>query len=333
MRISFRQGIIRHQTTLSGPNWLQKTSLAGTSIDLNADTEPVVFTCAHYAANYLFEQTQTIIGAWGSGAPGSINGALVPLGQTQYLFWDIDLATGALTHGWTLIPPMVTPIEPTTPAPDTHWFDTTNTRMRVFRKPGAAAGTWQDKIRLFAGTYDQNAIIIPNIIGSQVGLTGGNWSAGNLILGVNNKPLKQSDGTFATTESDLIIQQTSGQNVRFDMALVYAMASEEIPKFSLVTFQPDRRIGLASSNQPTRFVSGIVTQDLYQDEVGQIISNGVVRNEQWDWQPSEINAPLFLGTNGEIRLNPPNAGFVQQVGYVYDQDSIYFNIFPPVRLR
>lgn len=333
MRINFRQGIIRHHTTLSGPAWLQKTSLSGSSIDLLAGTEPVIFTTAHYDANYIFEENGVIVGAWGGGAPGSINGPLTAVGQTQYLFWDIDLATGILSRGWTLIPPIVTSIEPTNPLPDTHWFDLMNTRMRVFRQPGASAGHWQDKVRLFAAVYDSSAIIHPFPIGSQVGISNGNWGAGNLILGVNNKPLKQADGTFVTTESPLIVQQTSGQNVKFDMTLVYGMASEEIPKFSLITFMPDRKLALASTNIPTRFVTGIVVEDLHESEVGQVISNGVVRNEQWNWLPSEIGKPIFLGTAGEIRLNPPNAGFVQQVGTVYDQDSIYFNLFPPVRLR
>lgn len=333
MKLNFRQGIVRHQTALTGPNWLQKTSLTGASIDLNAGDEPVVFTTAHYGANYVFEETRTIVGAWGSGVPGSNNSSLIANGQTQYLFWDIDLATGAVTRGWTLIPPIISSIEPTNPLADTHWFDLLNTRMRVFRKTGNAPGQWQDKVRLFAAKYDSSANIIPFPIGSQVGISDGNFGGGNLILGTNNKPLKQSDGTFVTTESDLIIQQTSGQSVKFDMALVFAQASEEIPKFSLVSFQPKRKIGLASSNNTTSFVSGLVVEDLHQEEIGQVITNGVVRNEQWDWLPTQINKPLFCNASGQLRLTPPTVGVVQQVGFVYDQDSIYLNLFPPVRLR
>jgi hypothetical protein len=333
VKISFREGIIRHQTPISGPDWLQKTSLSGNSIDLNASTEPTVITFAHYGANYLFEENRTVVGAWGGGAVGSVNGPLVAHGQTQFLYWDVDLATGALTRGWTLVPPIISSTEPTSPQADTHWFDLINARMRVFRKPGSSPGSWQDKIRLFAATYDSNAILIPFPLGSQVGLVGGNWNAGNLLLGVNNKPLKQSDGTFATTESELIVHQTSGQNVKFDMALVYAQAAEEIPKFYLVSFQPNRRIGLASSNNMTNFVSGIVVEDLNQEEVGQVITNGAVRNEQWNWLPDQINKPLFCGVSGELKLTPPTVGVVQQVGFVYDQDSIYLNLFPPVRLK
>lgn len=334
MIINFRQGIVRRQTNLTGPDFLRKNSMAGTSIDLIVSPEPTVFTIAHYDSNYLFEETRSIIGAWGSDAIGSTNGPLSP-NQTQYLYWDVSLATGELTRGWTAVPPIISATEPTNPQPDTHWFDLLNTRMRVFRKPNpTSTGSWQDKVRLFAATYDSNAIINPFALGSQVGITGQDYRAGNIILGVNNKPLKQSDGTFVTTESNLIIYQTSGQNVKFDMTLVYAQAAEEIPKFYLVAFQPDRKIKLArSSINTSSFVSGIVIEDLHEEEVGQIISNGIIRNEQWNWTPPQINKPLFCGPNGELKLTPPTIGFVQQVGYVYDQDSIYLNLFPPVRLR
>ena len=332
MKIEFRQGIIRHQTSLSGVGWLQKTSLSGNTIDLNAQTEPVIFTAAHYGANYLFEESHTVIGAWGSGTPGSNNAALTP-GEQHWLYWDIDLATGGLSRGWTKIAPFISATEPTSPVHDSHWFDLVNTRMRVFRKVGDNPGAWQDKIRVFAGVYNTASTVVPYPLGTQVGISGGQWNVGNLILGANNKPLKQSDGTFVTTESSLIIQQTSGQNVKFDMVLVYAQASEEIPKFHLISFQPNRRIGLASSNNTTSFVSGIVVEDLHQEEVGQIVTNGVIRNEQWNWSTADINKPLFCGPTGELRLNPPTVGAVQQVGFVYESDAIYLNLFPPVRLR
>lgn len=330
MQLSFRQGIIRYQTTLQGPQWLLKTSMSGTSVDLNANGEPTVMTFAHYGANYVMEENHTVVGAWGSGAVGSTNGPLAP-NVTQYLYWDVDLATGALTRGWTLLAPITNGTAPVNPVNDQHWFDSVNTRMRVWRQNGSAPGMWQDKIRLFAGTYLSNAILVPSPLGSQVGITG-TFTGGNLILGINNVPLKQSDGTFATTASSLIIQQTSGQNVQFDMVLTYGQSIEDIPAFYLVAYQPNKTIKLASSNSVTSFVHGVVIEDLYQNEPGQIISNGVVRNDQWSWPTSSIGAPLFCGPSGQLQLTPPPVGFVQQVGTVYDIDSIYMNLFPPVRL-
>ena len=336
MKITFRQGIVRRQSNMTAPNFLRRSNTTTTSIDLVISPDPVIFTAAHYAANYLFEESKSIDGAWGSGALGSTNGPMVP-NEWQYLYWDINLATGELTRGWTSFAPIVSATEPTNPVNDQHWFDVVNSRMRVFRQPNPAInGNWQDKIRVFAGEYTSGAAVIAYQAGTQVGLNaipGEYFNSGNIILGVNNRPLKQSDGTFVTTESDLIIYQTSSQNVKFDMALTFAQAQEYIPAFYLVSVTPGKKMKLASSNDIYQFVNGVVVEDLYQDEVGQFISNGVVRNEQWDWQPDQINKPVFCGPTGEIRLTPPVIGVLQQVGFIYDENSIYFNIFPPVRLK
>jgi hypothetical protein len=167
MRVTFRQGIIRRQTVLTAPAFLRKTSLSGNTIDLVVTDQPTVVTFAHYSANYLIEESRTVTAAWGSGGSNSNNATLTP-GQTQYLYWDIDLGSGQLTYGWTAVSPLISASEPLNPVHDTHWFDTVNTRMRVFRKPGPADGNWQDKIRLFAGVYDQSANLVPMPIGSQV---------------------------------------------------------------------------------------------------------------------------------------------------------------------
>ena len=340
MIISFRQGIVRAPNILNGPTWLQKSSMNGTSVDLNVAQEPIVLSFAHYGSNYLYEENRSIPGAWGTATTGT-NGPLAATGQTQWLYWDIALDTGEMTRGWTALQPLNTYAPPTNPADDQHWWDNRFNRMRVFRKPLGSNGVWQDKIRLFAGVYDQSANLIPNGLGSQVGISVGSeqgfeagpWGAGNIILGTNNKPLKQSDGTFATTESDFIIYKTSGENVRFDMALIYRQAIASIPKFNLVSFMPNNKMKLASSNEMSLFTSGIVLADHYGNDVGQVVTSGVVRNEQWSWPDTVINAPVFCGPAGQVTTTPPTTGVVQQVGFICDRTSIYMQLLPPVRLR
>ena len=345
MQLTFRQGIVRQPSVDAAPTapaWLKPNS-AKTGIDLIISSVPVVATFAHYDANYLIEEAKTINGAWGTDSVGSSNGPLIATGQTQYLYWDINLATGELTRGWTLQKPVVASVAPTDPEDDAHWFDSVNSRFRVYKRKSNGTGTWTDKVRVFAGVYENDArvTIYPN--GTQVFVSNVNVSAGNIILGTNLRPLKQSNGTFVTTDSDLIIYQTGGQNVRFDAALSFRQADEEIPAYSLVSFRPNKRIGLASSNiidasntdplSTARFVSGLSIQALAQDEVGQVVSNGIITNEQWSWTSDQINRPLFCGVTGEVTLTPPSVGALQQIGYVYDTDSIFLNIFPPVRIR
>ena len=142
MRVSFRQGLIRRnwQSGFS-PNFLQKTSLSGATIDLIVSPDPVVMTFAHYDADYLVEEVNTVYAAWGSGSnpstPDIVNDPFPPTeaNQTQYLYWDIGLHDGAVRRGWTLLSPVVHSVPPQLPAHGQVWFDTVNTASKVWSQP------------------------------------------------------------------------------------------------------------------------------------------------------------------------------------------------------
>ena len=153
------------------------------------------------------------------------------------------------------------------------------------------------------------------------------------MLAANNAPLKQRDGTFATTASQLIIQQTSGQNVKFNAAVIFGEASEPIPSFYMVNFLPNGKIQLARSGELFRSAMGIVTEDLAINEVGFVTTNGKVRNDQWSWPDDKIGAPIFLGPTGEIWLTPPPGGICQRIGEIFSRDAVNINISQPIRLR
>lgn len=319
MELNFRHGILKRQSDLTNtPIFIQKTSLDGRYLDLVVSPDPTVFTVAHFNANYLIEETHTVTKAWGP---------MDPTGETQYLYWDVSLLDASLTRGFTTLPPIVSSSEPTNPREDQHWFDTENTVMKVFLKE-----KWQVRLRVFAAVYDRNANIIAYPMGTQVSINQGVFAAGNIVLGKNNKPLRDSDGTFVTSESNLIIARTSAEAVKFDSVLAFAEAVENIPKFSLVSILPKRKVALASFLRTDRQIHGAVVNDLNPGEVGQIVSNGLIRNEQWNFHDAQVGKPLFCGPAGEITLNAPISGMLQQVGFVYDSDAIYLNLFTPVIL-
>lgn len=319
MELNFRQGILKRQSDLTNSAiFIQKSSMDGRYLDLIVSPDPTVFAVAHFTANYLIEETRTVEKAWGP---------MEPTGETQYLYWDVSLLDASLTRGFTTLPPITSNSEPVNPQNDQHWFDTENTVMKVFLN-----NKWQVKLRVFSAIYDRNANIIAYPIGTQVGINNGAFSAGNIILGKNNKPLRDSDGTFVTSESNLIIARTSAEAVKFDAALAFAEAVENIPKFSLVSILPRRKVALASFINTKRHIHGIVTVDLNPGEVGQIVSNGLIRNEQWSFNETQVGKPVFCGPTGQITLTPPISGILQQVGFVYDVDAIYLNIFAPVVL-
>lgn len=316
MKLSFRQGIARYQTdVLSTPAFLQLSS-DGTFINLSVSPDPTIVVFAHRSSNYIFEELKSVQNAWG-GFSGTI---------VTYLYWDINILTGVVTRGTTSVHPIYSNIAPSTPVIDQHWFNTTETVMMVWNSV-----KWIEKIRVFAGFVSSGSLIRSYSLGSQAGITG-DFEGGNIILDVFNKPLRQSDGTFVTTVSSLVIVNGAANSVRFESQLMAGMASEPIPKFSLVQVREGRKIILAKYTDWTSRIAGIVLEDLYTNEVGTIITDGVVRNEQWRFSTSEVNRPIFCGPFGEITTIPPKRGVLQSAGFVYDTDSIFMNITMPIIL-
>lgn len=316
MKLLYRQGIVRTQVDVAGTStFVRKNGSDSSFVDLVCDNGPCVFTFAHSNADYLVEELKTISRAWG---PISASGV------TQYLYWDISLLDGTVTRSYTSVHPFSGTNEPHDPVQDQHWFDMNTNLMKVWN-----GSKWTIKIRLFAATYSHNGILIPYPRGSQVNLNVPT-DAGNILFGKNSYPLRDGDGTFVTTESDLIVGKTSGENVRFDAAQLIFEALENIPKFSLVSYVSPRKAQLGSYNNIDLLINGIVTQDYYIGEVGNVISYGLVTNEQWNFSPTEINRPLFCGINGEVTLAPPQIGVSQRIGYVYDIDTIYVSILQPI---
>lgn len=272
---------------------------------------------AHKEANYVIEEPRTIQRAWGPIQPA----------VTTYLYWDLNLLTGGLSRGVTTKPPMYTSSPPSNPVPDQHWFDTVETVMRIWN------GTkWIEKVRVFAGYIAGGSAIHPYGAGeSQAGIVG-DFEGGNLVLDSYNKPLRQSNGTFVTTSTDLLVVNTASKKIKFETEVLSGMAAEPLPKFTLVQIRPGRRlIPARPANYMTR-ITGIVVEDLDPNEVGIVVSDGLIRNEGWNFPPEAVDRPVFAGPNGEVTLIPPQVGVCQAAGVVYDADSIYMDVMSPIIL-
>lgn len=308
MRLTFRQGIARYQTDIyATPTFLQRS---GDFVDLIVSPDPTIVVFAHKNATYVIEETKTVQKAWG---PFTGQG-------TRYLYWDINMLDASVTRGYTLFPQVVSAKAPNNPSNDQHWFDSENHQMKVWN-----GSKWIDKVRVFAATFSSQAIINPFPLGTQAGEKGV-FEGGNLVLDSYSKPLRQSDGTFVTSATELSIINASTKKVKFEAEIVSGMASENVPKFSFVQGQRGKQFRLARSDDWRTRIIGLATEDLYTSEIGNIETNGLVRNEQWDWPAESVGRPVFCGPTGEVSLTPPTTGVLQVVGYVYDQDSIFLNI-------
>ena len=329
MRIDFRQGILRYQTDGAGnPIFLQKNTGGpfGLSIDIYVSPEPTLFTVADGnfpQSDYLFVEDRTIVSAW--IGPFST-------GVDYWLYWDLELQTGVRTFGHTELEPITSPIEPQNPVEGQHWFDLTVNYMKVF-----GAGNWRRVLRLFSGKLEQGSILIPYILGSQVGLNVTS-NAGYLLFDDENKPVKKFNkfnlGRFITTDIPLASQSSRLANLRLETIIISAQATETIPQWSLVSYtNTPREIQLAKFSVPEHPAIGIAAETIVNQEVNTFITGGYIVEYNWNWNYPP-DTPIFVGANGELMpLTPPASISIQQVGRIVGPATIYLDIQPVIFLE
>lgn len=323
MKLNFRQGIIRYQTDITNqPTFLKKSSLSGDYVDLNVSPDPTVITFAHYEKDYTYEETKYVENAWGP---------FQPLGQTQYLYWELDYLTGQIKRSFSLLSPVSGNTSPiSNPQVDQHWFDTSNKVMKVWN-----GNSWVVKIRVFAGRYDSNAILVPNLLGSSVGLNE-ECKSGLILFNDRGEPLKDARGRFITSESTILTHGDSGTTptttLHLETYIKHVEATEYIPKYSAVSLVGKNKIALGSYNNVDRLIIGLVEEDMYSGEVARLITSGRIFNEQWNWPDHSIGKPIFCGVSGQITTVPPQVGISQMIGVILSDKEIDISVQMPIIL-
>jgi PKD repeat protein len=314
VKLNFSQGIIRHQTDVNGnPTFLQRS---GQFVNLIVSPNPTVLAIMHRGTTYIVEELKTVLNAWG------------PILTPQYLYWDVNLLTGVLTRGMTAFPPVYASSEPTSPELNQHWFDTDQKTFFVWTNQG-----WTEKVRVFAGYATPGATPLkPQRAGfSQAGQIG-NFDGGNIVLDSFGMPLRESNGCFVTTVTQLNVVNLGTVTTQLEGFVQAIQAIEEIPKFHLVSLKNGRRAVLARSDDHNTRIAGIVVEDLYEGNVGKLFCSGLIRSPEFNWPVDQINRPLFCNTTGKITLTAPTQGVLQQIGFVYDVDAVFISIHQVVVL-
>ena len=143
MQIDYRQGILRGQidAVYQTKIYLQRDV---NYINLNVSPTNLFVTIAHKNKNYLIQEPETVRHAWGP----------LPLHEDCLLYWDINVASGKVTRGYTIAPFTYGMNPPVEPVLDAHWFDLANMQMNVW------SGTaWVNVIRCFAGKFTKLSAI------------------------------------------------------------------------------------------------------------------------------------------------------------------------------
>jgi hypothetical protein len=333
MKLPFRQGIVKY--TLNNdkiPTFLY-TDRRDKYVSLIANINHVLITFAHNDTDYLYEETLTTNNAWG------------PFDRDikYWMYWDLDVRTGKRTFGSTKLEPIVSETIPETPEHDQHWFNLSDNvvvsfdnelNRNKYRKLSKNSiyvwdgenNHWTQKIRLFAGTY-KNTDIVASSLSSQVGIFE-QCHAGFILYDDTDSPTQQArvDGTykFLTSESHFHDTKSLTTTVSLDQIFHYGTSSENISKYSLVSFDGQNSFKTASSDDITLSPAiGIIENDVISGDICAIVTNTYVIDDSWNFT-DEPSTPIYLASSG-FSTTPPLSGFIQQVGFVVSSNTVYID--------
>lgn len=282
MRIDFIQGIIKYPSSGNTQLFLNAN---GNYVSFDASAGPTDITLTYGTVNYLVTEATPIVNAWGP----------LPAATDAWLYWDIDLNTAVRTFGFSLLAPTFGTSAPSSPAEDQHWFDTVHDKMYVYHQ-----GHWIEKLRVFAakansGLFTPLGSAYPQtpFAGSQVGVQQpGAFVAGRIIVDNTGFPIRKADGTFFTTEDEFFTNGSPINAVRYDSAVLTAVALEPAARFQVVKFSQFGEVNLATYNDTQTTAIAMELQDVLAGQVGSLCMAGVVTNPSWNWPT--VGAPLWI---------------------------------------
>lgn len=301
MKLTFRQGVVSHQTS----GFLFSS---GGNIDLRAADRPVIVTVAHKGTDYVFTEDESVTSAW----PGPFDST-----KNYWLYWDFDLSqfggacppnngssfTCKRTFGRTERQPISTGIEPANPQAGQMWYDTSN--FQHFEWNGT---NWVEKLRVFAAWIQNGGSIItplgslapgstiPSFIGTQIG-DYSNVLGGRPLYTELGVTIQRDDGTLLTTEDQFFADKTRVDAIRLESNVSRAQSmANALDAFSIVAYdqtgQPPTaeagRIRACTYNDVESTVIGLLTEQLLIGEVGAVIIEGVVSNSAWNWMTGDL---------------------------------------------
>ncbi len=312
MRLSFRQGIVDHQTdTFGTPTFLQ---VVGGSVSLIATNDPTVVSFIHGQKDYLYTESQTQTDAWGPFAA-----------QDYWLYWQLNPVTGLREFGATELEPTQAIDPPSSPGTGQMWFNTLNHIWYEFN-----GASWIEVIRVFAcklvggATPISMSINSPDYRGTQVGLNVPTRT-GALTYDMAGKPIRTSDRKFFTTEDQFYTNLPTGARLRVGNILVPGIAQQALHRYQVVQFADFNQLLPAVPFTQMTQIYGIIEEDVPAGESVDFVTEGMIFNEGWDWETAGavVNDPVFIDDTGEIQL-VPHIGGQMPVGVVTGAQEIYF---------
>ena len=312
MRISFRQGIVNHQTDTFGTPTFLDVNAGFVSLLTNNDVTVVSFI--HGQKDYLYTERLNQINAWG------------PFGANDYwLYWQLNPVTGLREFGHTNLVPVIASDPPPSPGTGQMWFNPVINMWYEWSGSG-----WVEVIRVFACqlvggvTPVSMSINSPDFRGTQVGLNVPTRS-GALVFDMQAKPIRSGDRKFFTTEEQFFTAVPTGARLRVGNILVPGIAEQPLHKYQVVQYADFNKLLPATPFTQLTRLYGIIEEDAPVGDVVDFVTEGVIFNEDWDWVTAGaiVNDPVFIDDTGEIQL-VPHIGGQMPVGVVTGVQEIMF---------
>lgn len=320
MYINFRQGIITYPTSGTQQSFLAP---AGAYVHLYTTNGRVDVAAAHGTDDYVITESTDVQNAWGP----------LPAATDCWLYWDIDKRTAVRTFGFTLIAPAYGPVQPTSPVPNMHWFDTVNGIMYSY-----ISGQFREVIRVFAAKVNNNTFTPMGYgfnnkpyAGTQVGLSQTSVRAGNILIDNLGNPVRRSNGHFLTTEHEFFVDGSPVNVLRLESAILTGTAqTENLHAYQIVKFSNFGQIEHATYNDLQTTVIAMLLEDTSRYDAGTVCIQGHITNASWDW--TVVGAPLWVDDTGALTETNPHTSSPliyptnkSPVARVVTQNSIVFN--------
>ncbi len=326
MQINFSQGIIRYGQLSGLQTFLTRVPSTSTTVALSTSSDICEVAFAHKDSNYLLTEVATVPIAWGTPTG-------VPSGVDVWLFWDLNTTTAVRTFGFTLLAPVYGSLPPSSPALDQHWFNTNPSVRTMYVWTGAA---WSERIRVFAakvnnGTFTALGAGVAGqpFAGTQAGLSGATL-VGRVIYDENGLPIRRSNGTFFTTESQFYINGSPVNTLKFEANVLTALADEGIAAFHVVKIATFGTVDYAGYNDLGTTFIAMAMESALVGETLTMASQGTITNSSWAW--TTPGASLWVLENGELTETDPHVSdpvtypvAKQPVARVMAADTIFFD--------
>lgn len=295
MRISFRQGIVSHDST----GFLHKNNVDG--VDIVVSERPTIITIADRTANYTFSEDLSINNAWVGPFDSTI---------TYWLYWQFDLADLTRTFESTTVEPTFGAVQPPSPLPGQLWYNTITNEYFKYDN-----GIWSRILavltaRLENNTFSGLGINAPQFTGTQIGVTTSVLS-GRIIRQESGTLLRKLDGTFLTAEDQLFVD-TDTSAIRLESNVVRAQSTEpSISAYSIVAYNTTGGIRTAQYADAQSTICAVSLESLALGEVGVIVPQGIVTNDQWSFSDTEIGSPLWIDNGLLVSRDPHVTNVIQ----------------------